>query len=250
MTSRQARKQRREQERKANKAARKTALNIPAPPLALEHEFPPEPIARARATRERIQQRAAMNRANALHSTGPRSPEGKSASSRNSLKHGLASGQLMMPGEDPAAFEALVQDLLEEHQPAHATEELLIHQMAQSWWLAQRALGLQNDCFTASGIDEKRLALFLRYHATHQRAFHKALSTLIRMQKDRRCAANGFVSQKHASAAPHVGFVSQPTTMATNPPGFVSQHRTASHYPSTDPLLQSAEKEVPSSHAA
>ncbi len=48
--------------------------------------------------------------------------------------------------------------------------------MAQSYWLAQRALRLQNECFTDEGVDDKRLSLYMRYHTTHERAFHKALT--------------------------------------------------------------------------
>jgi len=102
---------------------------------------------------------------------------------------------------------------LADHQPATATEEMLIQEMAQSYWLSQRALRLQNDCFTDHGLDEKRLSLFLRYHSTHQRAFHKALNTLLRLQKDRRKSVTkqptGFVSQSSIQPALTAGFVSQ-----------------------------------------
>jgi hypothetical protein len=40
--------------------------------------------------------RSEINGANAAHSTGPRTPTGKLASSRNSLKHGLASGTFII----------------------------------------------------------------------------------------------------------------------------------------------------------
>ena len=119
------------------------------------------------------------------NSTGPRSPEGKLASSRNSFKHGLASGQVIVPGEDSAAFEAFLDDLLAEHQPATSTEALLVQEMAQSHWLAQRAIRLQNDCFTSDGVNEKQLVLYLRYGNTYQRAFYKALATLQAVQKER-----------------------------------------------------------------
>ena len=42
----------------------------------------------------------AANRANALKSTGPRTEEGKEAARRNSLKHGLTGGGVVVPGED------------------------------------------------------------------------------------------------------------------------------------------------------
>jgi hypothetical protein len=37
------------------------------------------------------------NRANALRSTGPRTPEGKAASARNALKHGILSKAVIPP---------------------------------------------------------------------------------------------------------------------------------------------------------
>jgi hypothetical protein len=174
--------------------------------------------------------RAEINRANAQHSTGPRTSEGKLASSRNSLKHGLASAQLIIPGEDPAAFDALLSALLDEHQPANQTEEILVQEIAQSYWLTQRALRFQNQCFTAEGVDQKRLALFLRYQTTHERTFHKALNVLIQLKK---CRAIGFVPQHAPRPKNMAGFVSQsagndaagdqfvPQTAGVN--GFVSQ---------------------------
>ena len=208
---------RRAAERKARKLERKqqrlaAAITAPAPAApepSLEEEFSPELLAEARAMRERVARRAQINRANAQHSTGPATPTGKLASSLNSLKHGLASGTLIIPGEDQAEFDELLKALLSDHQPASATEELLVLEMAQSWWLTQRALRLQNECFTDGGVDEKRLSLFLRYQTTHERAFHKALNALIRLQKDRRNAQGGFVSQNRPSADPAPGFVSQ-----------------------------------------
>lgn len=208
-SSRQARRERRAALRKAKKAEQKRAkaeaLEIGFVSQNAEPVLPPSPTALANrqigfvfsenrestlparpappANRELgfVSQnapqpsiRAEINRANSLHSTGPKTAPGKLASSRNSLKHGLASGELIVPGEDPAEFEALLRDLLDEHQPANPTETLLVQEMAQSWWLTQRAIRLQNECFAENGIDQKRLALFLRYQTTHYRAFHKS----------------------------------------------------------------------------
>ena len=128
--------------------------------------------------------------------TGPRSPEGKTISSGNSLKHGLASGRVIIPGEDPAEYEALLQELLSEHAPATETEQLLVQQMAQSWWLTQRAIRLQNQAFTETRVDAQKLALFLRYQTTHERAFYKALNALMKLAAARRKSAPEFVSQK------------------------------------------------------
>src|SRR5437762_8934179 len=189
MTSRQARRDRREAERKARKAELKLAKAAAAEPRSVS------------------QLRAEINRANAQHSTGPRSVEGKLGSSRNSLKHGLASGTLLIPGEDAAAFEALRNALIEEHQPANETETLLVHEIAQSYWLTQRAIRLQNECFTFEGVDQKQLSLLLRYQTTHERAFYKALNTLLRLKQSR--------AREQAVGKP--GFVSQAAYRSTSP---------------------------------
>ncbi len=169
----------------------------------------------------KLARKAEINRQNSLHSTGPVSVAGKLASSRNSLKHGLASATLIIPGEDPAAFEALKTALIEEHQPATETEELLVNEMAQSYWLEQRALRLQNDCFTENGIDEKRLSLFLRYQTTHHRAFHKALTALLKLHQTR---ARGFVSQETCSGADSQSARDSQSRLSSSSAGFVPQN--------------------------
>ncbi|HEY3938336.1 MAG TPA: hypothetical protein VGL97_12955 [Bryobacteraceae bacterium] len=220
MTSRELRTRRRAEERKASKLARKqlavaqpneiqpAAPSLPTPPLPEIGEigFVPQ-------NASALSRRAETNRRNARHSTGPRTMDGKLASSRNSTKHGLTSGQIIIAGEDPAAFDALLAAFFAEHQPANIIEELLVQEMAQSHWLGQRAIRLQNDCFSAEGVDTKRLALFLRYQTTHQRAFHKALAVLLALKKTRRQEEIGFVSQnkppRPAASASSIGFVSQ-----------------------------------------
>jgi hypothetical protein len=244
----------------------------PVPPTTclnpeLLDEFTPEFLAYANSMRERVarnvalmkqntpssqergfvsqvapaktKSRAEINRANASHSTGPRTPTGKLASSRNSLKHGLASGTLIIPGEDRAAFESLLESLLAEHQPAGIAEEMLLHEMAQSFWLAQRALRFQNECFTENDaddertgrslpvvrVDEKRLALFLRYHTTHERAFHKALSALIRLKRAHR--ARGTQAAGSGSARCARSDMDRLRAEAQQAHGFVPQHDTS-----------------------
>ena len=48
--------------------------------------------------------RNTANLLNAQRSTGPRTEEGKAASSLNSLKHGLTAKTVVLPGEDPAEY--------------------------------------------------------------------------------------------------------------------------------------------------
>ena len=58
------------------------------------------------------------NRINARKSTGPRSPEGKAASKRNRLTHGIRAEEHVLPGEDPAEFRRFVDDWADDWKPA------------------------------------------------------------------------------------------------------------------------------------
>jgi hypothetical protein len=140
---------------------------------------------------------------------GPRTAEGKAASSRNSFKHGLASGQILIEGEDPDAFDALVADLEADYQPATETEALLVHDLAKFHWLMDRAIRLQALAFAsaafASAVPEipASLNVLIRYQTTNQRAFQTTLKSLQAVQKERKAAeerTERFVSQKPAEA--------------------------------------------------
>jgi hypothetical protein len=78
------------------------------------------------------------NRRNARRSTGPKTPEGRAASSQNALKHGLYSTTVLLPGEDQTEFQALLDSFLAEHTPATPTESTLVQQMAAAVWRLRR----------------------------------------------------------------------------------------------------------------
>ena len=86
------------------------------------------------------ERKLAANRTNALLSTGPRTPEGKRKSSRNALKHGLLSGQILLHHENAEELAAFREALYQELQPIGALEELLVERIVSSAWLLRRAL--------------------------------------------------------------------------------------------------------------
>jgi len=141
------------------------------------------------------------NRANAQHSTGPKTESGRAISSQNRTTHGLARHNgafILLPSEDPAGFEALKTSLAEEHEPSTETESILVATMAESHWLANRAQNLQTTCFdqtTGQITNEKLFSLYLRYQTTHTRAFHKSLNDLLKLRAERRKEENGFEAQ-------------------------------------------------------
>ena len=130
-----------------------------------------------------------------LKTTGPKTKAGRATSSKNSLKHGLASGTLLLPDEDPAEFAALLTSLQTAHAPADATEQLLVVDMAKFHWLSDRAIRLQTVAFEEN--DMHKLSLFLRYQTTNHRAFHKSLAMLLTLQKQKK----EFVSQNNKQSA-------------------------------------------------
>jgi len=77
---------------------------------------------------------AEANRKNAQHSTGPKTPQGRAAVRLNGLKHGLCAETIVVPGEDPAEFEALLDAYRAERQPACPTDEFLVRQLAMADW--------------------------------------------------------------------------------------------------------------------
>jgi hypothetical protein len=139
------------------------------------------------------------NRENAKLSTGPKTDAGKAVSALNNIRHGLTGAFRVLPTESQSGFDALLAAFREEHQPETLTETTLIEAMAQHHWLRRRALSLESSCYdSATGVivDEKQLALCLRYQTTHERAFHKALNDLLKLRAARRKAEIGFESQK------------------------------------------------------
>jgi hypothetical protein len=76
--------------------------------------------------------------ANAQHSTGPRSPEGKAVSSRNALKLGLYSRSDILPGEDPAEFDQLLHDFEAEYRPVGPVQTAAVHDLVRAIWLVRR----------------------------------------------------------------------------------------------------------------
>src|SRR3569833_1320112 len=98
--------------------------------------------------------RAEINRENAKKSTGPKTPEGKAASSKNSFKHGLYSKNLCIPGETPEDLDRLREDLRAEHQPATVTEEILVDELAQNYWNIMRYRYMESHMWASTGRDQ------------------------------------------------------------------------------------------------
>jgi hypothetical protein len=105
---------------------------------------PPSPKAPASEPRKKTMSPAAIaaNRANALKSTGPRTPTGKARSASNAFQHGLYSmrNYTHLLGH-PDLVATTVHNLLEEYQPVTPTEHILLQQLIH---LQLRFLQMEN----------------------------------------------------------------------------------------------------------
>ena len=142
---------------------------------------------------------AAASAANALLSTGPRTDAGKARSSRNAVKHGLTSKQLVIaPGEEEE-FADFHGSLLAQLAPEGALEMGLFNMLVHAGWNLQRFRVLEAQLMTngiQSLLDEstaKALDRLQRYAASNQRSYYSALKELRTVQTNRltRCAMEG-----------------------------------------------------------
>ena len=176
---------------------------------------------------------SSTNKANAQHSTGPRTETGKAASKYNAVRHGLTGKRLLLESEDPAQYEALRLDLIVSYDPANAAELMLVEEIAQNFWRLQRARNIEAenmnigsggaDPIIAFGVAQHHFDTIRRYMTTIERAWHRAMQQLERTQALRRkleaaqapvLPESGFVSQKPEPLAPRVISIAAP---AENP---------------------------------
>jgi hypothetical protein len=114
---------------------------------------------------DRAADRAAINRANAQKSTGPRTEAGKQRSSLNALRHGLTGQTIVLPTEDHSAYQRHSQSLLDECQPKGAIETQLVQSLIDSSWRMNRAAAVETNLLSL-GITEMED----RIHASHPEA--------------------------------------------------------------------------------
>ena len=96
------------------------------------------------------------NAANSLKSTGPKSKEGKRKVALNSLRHGLRSPEVLLPGEDHAAFDAMIGAWMGDWQPPTDARRVLVEQCVAHAWRLRRCLKLERDHLVKRGRDAAR----------------------------------------------------------------------------------------------
>src|SRR6266436_4495933 len=112
-------------------------------PATLKSLMDPIPISSAKLD---------ANRANAQHSTGPRTEAGKAHSATNSRTHGLCSDDLLIPGEDPEELEQLKQQYLFQIEPSTPIERTLCSELIGDAWKFRRIQRLENLAYAKAGV--------------------------------------------------------------------------------------------------
>jgi hypothetical protein len=142
----------------------------------------------APSLRAQTGRRAATNRANSLHSTGPRTEPGKQRSSQNALRHGLTARTAVLPTEDPEAYQRHIQQFLDEYAPATPTETQLVHEIANTAWRLNRIPLLEAELLSQAPNPQyliPQLATLGLHGSRLSRQFQKALEQLLYIQEER-----------------------------------------------------------------
>src|SRR5687768_377578 len=128
--------------------------------------------------------RVIANAANAQHSTGPRTTDGKARSAQNAMKHGLTSKELVVREDEQEEFESLRGALIEEIAPHGVLESLAFAQFLQAAWNLQRFRRLEG-ALAVDGVDPlleesaaKTLDRLRRYAASAERSYYRAMKEL------------------------------------------------------------------------
>jgi hypothetical protein len=153
------------------------------------------------------------NQTNAQSSTGPKTAEGKVASSRNALSHGFNASPETLFAQNPVAkqeFETLRAKLLKECQPKNEAEDQAFQQYAYGTYQVLRANQMEvhyQELLFEDPFNDKFLRYFEaaeRFGAKYARRARAAFKELQALQQDRferlrveeACAINGIPNVK------------------------------------------------------
>ena len=152
-------------------------------------------------------------RANGAKSRGPVTPEGRAASSRNSLSHGFTAKSVVLPTESQEDFQSLLDSYIDQFHPQGGVEMDLVQTMAAARWRLRRISTIEttllNNEMTSRAKECRRelhcpdddarlawvfqklagngqsLALLMRYEGTLNRSYDRAFKQLLLLQSTR-----------------------------------------------------------------
>jgi len=206
------------------------------------------------------------NRENAKKSTGPRTQQGKTISSRNSLVHGMTSGKFLPPDADPQEFLQLFDQFRARFQPFDEVEDALVERLVAAEFKMRTVryadAGLfhyqaetnpipadrNKDghinplawAFHTDSVGYNSFNKLMRYEGCLQREFSRALRELYIVQDERR--ARFAEAEAAASEAEETG----PAQPETPPPNPNTEKTNRSQFPESTGALKGDAVPVPS----
>jgi hypothetical protein len=87
------------------------------------------------------------NRRNALHSTGPKTEEGKQRSRLNAIRHGLTAETVVGRLEDSEDYKAFEATIIADYCAETAVARELVLRLASLLWRLRRATAIETDLF-------------------------------------------------------------------------------------------------------
>ena len=137
----------------------------------------------------------------------------KAKVAQNRTTHGLCGRFQVLPCEDQAEYNDLLNRFMNAEKPIDDVERELVAKMARHTWLSDRSQRLQDGCFVVfpqSPEDETNrqddiavrtdLDMYMRYQTCHDRAYQRAANDLAKRRNERRKAEIGFESKKRREA--------------------------------------------------
>ena len=157
----------------------------------------------------------AANRANAEHSTGPRTEQGKARVALNPLIHGLSRAKMFLPGEAPEEFIEIQKEFSASFRCHSSAEAALVGEAALAWWKIRRIAEWQ-AAIIESGLNgpdmpeplarlfgsshEAALKILHRYETSAHGLLNRALNHLRLLQKQREADADAARHRRSAAA--------------------------------------------------
>ena len=110
--------------------------------------------------------RTARNRANAAHSTGPKTEAGKKRSSLNAYRHGLTGQTIILPAEDLVAYQDFIHTFFADYKPVGTLEKQLVQSLADTQWRLNRVAALEHNLI-GLGFDEHSDSITTEHPEAH-----------------------------------------------------------------------------------
>ncbi|MCC6393923.1 MAG: hypothetical protein IT167_25215 [Bryobacterales bacterium] len=138
--------------------------------------------------------RAQINRENGRKSTGPKTPAGKAASSRNALKEGFSASFAIVAPEDRQCYDEFLAGLRAELQPAGVRQEDLFRRISLAAWNVRRIEKLTFALYEETGADPlasddsaitAKLERYTRHQTLNERSYYRGVKQLGLLQKAR-----------------------------------------------------------------